>query len=117
MNHKPLSCPKCQCSELLLTQVAEIHFKNKYVNGKLVTGGTEEVQDISRQEAHCPKCHHKWNLGLDLDFSKFPKQTDEAGVIEYICIQCHQPKKLRPAASSTFDPSKDICTECEIGIS
>lgn len=113
-----IKCPKCKKSNLLITEAAEVHFSTAYINGQFVGQTSEHTSTILRHFATCqePDCLHEWTFRKDLDLGGIPRSDREETVIEYTCIQCNKPKKMRPAITSSFDPNKDVCPECELGL-
>lgn len=113
-----IKCPKCKKSNLLITEVAEVHFATRYANGQFSGQTSENTATILRQIATCLEqdCLHEWTFRKDLDLGEIPRLQPDESIIEYTCIQCNKPKKIRPAATSTFDPAKHVCPECELGL-
>lgn len=117
MTNETLKCPKCLCSKLILTEVAELETSYIYENGGFASSKIENVSDILRHEAYCTneRCKHKWIL-QDVRFNDIPIHTAKPKIIEFNCITCGMMKKVSLHSNSTFDPKTDECYECQLGI-
>lgn len=118
MSEPLIECPKCKSSNLIISEAAEVHYSTMYRNGQFVSQTMEHASHTIRQFAKCqnPECLHEWVFRENVDLNAIPSSTPKENVIEYVCINCNKPRKIRLAITSIFDPQKDVCHECKIGI-
>ncbi|MDK9793756.1 hypothetical protein [Vibrio sp. D431a] len=119
MANKLIKCPKCRKSKLIISEEVLVNYSNVYDGGVFVGEFSEKPMNTIRQIATClnPDCKHEWTFRKQVELSDIPTKEAEQKPVEFTCTHCKKPRKQMVQPLSKFDPSKDKCNECIIGIS
>ncbi|MDK9793342.1 hypothetical protein [Vibrio sp. D431a] len=121
MNEINTCCPVCSSRRITVTDIAEVHFSATFEDGVFTGETKEDAIPSSRQICKCSEseCGHIWEPDTLIDISSIKQPERGIGdIVDFECIHCQQPRTLIiNSGNMNFNPNKDQCINCSLGLS